>query len=102
MKKRTHLIIIVLVALISSPGLAYESNRLRKNGGSRRIPPLPNGIGNLARRGEAILGEANEYGQKYSISGTLIGPGGVGLEVTTVWILPTPDAPPRLVTVFPR
>jgi hypothetical protein len=63
---------------------------------------LTSALRNLARRGEAVLGEAGEYGQKYLISGTLSGPRGVGLEVTTVWILPRPDAPPRLVTVFPR
>ena len=56
----------------------------------------------LARTGEAITGEASEYGQKYSISGILRGPSGIAMEVTTVWILPTPEGSPRLVTVFPR
>jgi hypothetical protein len=63
---------------------------------------LRSAILDRARNGEAILGEASEYGQKYSISGILRGPSGIALEVTTVWILPTPGAPPRLVTVFPR
>jgi hypothetical protein len=61
---------------------------------------LSSALFDLARSGEAILGETSEYGQKYSISGR--GPSGIALEVTTVWILPTPEAPPRLVTVFPR
>jgi len=56
----------------------------------------------LARHGEAVLGDANEYGQKYLVSGTLNSPGRVGLEITTVWILPKSDVQPRLVTVFPR
>ncbi len=56
----------------------------------------------LAVRGVATLGERNEYGQKYLISGTLAGPRGVGLEVTTVWILTTPGDRPRLVTIYPR
>jgi uncharacterized protein DUF6883 len=63
---------------------------------------LSSALFDLARSGEAILGETSEYGQKYSISGILRGPSGIALEVTTVWILPTPEAPPRLVTVFPR
>jgi len=63
---------------------------------------LSSALRDLAQGGEVVVGVANEYGQKYSISGTLIGPGGMGLEVTTVWILPTPEAAPRLVTVFPR
>jgi hypothetical protein len=63
---------------------------------------LISALRDLALHGEAVLGVANEYGQKYSISGTLRRPGGVGLEVTTVWILTTPGASPRLVTVFPR
>ena len=63
---------------------------------------LSTAVRDLARRGEAVLGEANEYGQKYLISGTLRGPRGIGLEVTTVWIIPRPGAPPRLVTIFPR
>lgn len=57
---------------------------------------------NLAHEGEAVLGDADEYGQRYLVPGTLKGPTGVDLEVTAVWILPGPDAPPRLVTVFPR
>ena len=56
----------------------------------------------LARSGEAIPGVAGEYGQKYAISGILRGPSGIALAVTTVWILPSPEAAPRLVTVFPR
>ena len=63
---------------------------------------LSDALLDLARSGEAILGETNEYGQKYVISGILEGPSGSLLQVTTVWILPTPDALPRLVTVFPR
>ena len=63
---------------------------------------LTSALRNLARRGEAVPGEAGEYGQKYLISGTLAGPRGVGLEVTTVWILTTPGDRPRLVTIYPR
>ena len=63
---------------------------------------LSSALLDLARTGEAIPDEISEYGRKYSISGILKGPSGIALEVTTVWILPTPEAPPRLVTIFPR
>ncbi len=51
---------------------------------------------------EAQLGDATEYGQKYLISGIPTGPSGSSLDVTSVWILPTPNGIPRLVTVYPR
>ena len=63
---------------------------------------LSSAILRLARTGEATPGETSKYGQKYSISGILRGPSGIALEVTTIWILPAPEASPRLVTVFPR
>lgn len=65
-------------------------------------PDLTSAILHLAQTGDATLGETSKYGQKYSISGILRGPTGIAVEVTTIWILSAPDAPPRLVTVFPR
>jgi len=56
----------------------------------------------LAVRGDAIRGEASEYGEKYMISGILKGPQGLSLEVTTVWLVPASGGAPRLVTVYPR
>ena len=56
----------------------------------------------LAVRGETTRGEANEYGVKYMISGIPEGPRGPGLEVTTVWLVPTRGDAPRRVTVYPR
>ena len=56
----------------------------------------------LAAHGKAVLGETSQYGQKYLISGTLTGPGGTSVEVTTVWIVQTGSDAPRLVTVHPR
>ena len=51
--------------------------------------------------GDAELGEATKYGQKYIISGTLAGPGGRA-RVQSVWIVLTGDDIPRFVTVYPR
>ena len=56
----------------------------------------------LAVSGDATRGDAGEYGVKYLISGILKGPRGLGLEVTTVWLVPTGGGVPRLVTVYPR
>jgi filamentous hemagglutinin len=56
----------------------------------------------LAVREDAIPGDTTEHGTKYMISGTLKGPRGPELEVTSVWIVRTPGGAPRLVTVYPR
>jgi len=55
----------------------------------------------LALRGEATRGELSEYGAKYLVSGTIMGPQGLKLEVTAVWLIPSGGVP-RLVTVYPR
>jgi hypothetical protein len=55
----------------------------------------------LATRGEVVL-EKSQYGQKYLVSGTLTGPGGTQVEVTSVWIVPKGSDEPRLITVQPR
>jgi hypothetical protein len=51
--------------------------------------------------GDAEVGPATEFGQKYVVSGTLEGPGGTG-DVVTIWIVLTGDDAPRFVTVYPR
>lgn len=56
----------------------------------------------LAVQGDAKPDQATEYGQKYLISAILKGPRGLGVEVTTVWIVPSAGGPTRLVTVYPR
>lgn len=56
----------------------------------------------LARLGQAQPGESSEYDQKYLVSGTLIGPQGGQLAVTSVWIVRAGGDVPRLVTVYPR
>jgi hypothetical protein len=52
-------------------------------------------------KGEATLGPATGFGQKYLVLGTLEGPAGAA-EVVTVWIVLTEDDTPRFVTVYPR
>jgi hypothetical protein len=56
----------------------------------------------IAREGDAQVGEVSEYGQKYLISGTLVGKEVESGEVITVWIVLKGNDNPRLVTVYPR
>lgn len=55
----------------------------------------------IARSGESIPGQENEYGQKHVVSGTLVGPSGMQAQVSTVWIVLAGEDVPRLVTVYP-
>lgn len=54
-----------------------------------------------AREGEAELGEASAYGQRYRVRGILRGPTGRSASLVTVWIVPSVGEAPRLVTAFP-
>jgi hypothetical protein len=56
----------------------------------------------LAVSGDAELGKASPYGQKYEIRGTLSGPSGRSAGVLTVWIILFGDDVPQFVTAFPE
>ncbi len=56
----------------------------------------------LAGSGDAVLGKATEFGQKYEVHGILRGPSGRKASVVTVWIVLTGDNVPRLVTAYPE
>jgi hypothetical protein len=56
----------------------------------------------LAREGKAVPGPANQYGQKYEVSGTLRGPNGREGRVISVWLVPPEAQPPRFVTAYPE
>ena len=43
-----------------------------------------------------------EYGTLYLVSGVLIGPSGMGARFRAVWIVPTGELAPRLVTAYPE
>jgi hypothetical protein len=45
--------------------------------------------------------QRNPYGTKYVVSGTLIGPSGAAVVVTTVWIVLDGESVPRFVTAYP-
>jgi len=51
---------------------------------------------------EATLFEETQYGQKYGIVGSIIGPNGKSGELMTVWIIRTDEDFPRFVTAYPN
>ena len=55
----------------------------------------------LARSGEASLGAANAFGQKYLVPGSIQGPAGRAAAVLTVWIVLRGEDFPRFVTAHP-
>ena len=55
----------------------------------------------LGRTGDATLGEANAFGQKYMVRGILRGPSGRTADTLTVWMVLHGEAVPRFVTAYP-
>lgn len=55
----------------------------------------------MGRTNSAVAGQVSFYGQKYEVSGILMGPSGRSGRFVSVWLVPTGDDVPRLVTVFP-
>ena len=54
-----------------------------------------------ATENEASAIEANQYGQKYAVSGRLTGPNGRAGVLVAVWIVLRGEDFPRFVTAFP-
>lgn len=50
---------------------------------------------------DAQIEEITEYGQKYRISGTLIGPNGQALHVETVWMVESVSGVTKFITLYP-
>ena len=55
-----------------------------------------------AASAEAAHQESGPYGQKYTVSGTLIGPNGRAGRFTTVWLVENDTAAPRFLTAYPE
>lgn len=55
----------------------------------------------ICRSENATLGELTEFGQKYEIRASLVGPSGREGQVVTVWIVRRGEDFPRLVTAHP-
>mgnify|MGYP006176030415 CR=1 FL=1 len=56
----------------------------------------------MAVQETAELGERTEFGQKYLVRGTLLGPKGLKAEIRCVWIVLHGEQVPRLVTILPE
>jgi len=55
----------------------------------------------IAREGEAEIAEKTDYGQKYLVSATLVGPAR-SAQIVTVWIVLDDETAPRFVTAYPE
>lgn len=54
----------------------------------------------LARSGVCIAGPSSAYGQKYLVSGILMGPSGRAVAFQTIWILSNDQGFPKFVTAY--
>lgn len=63
-------------------------------------PQLEEALRALARTGEAEVGDATVFGQKYLVRGILQGPR-QRADTVTVWIVLHGEAVPRFVTAYP-
>ena len=64
-------------------------------------PALQAALLALAREGDASVGEAIPFGQKYRVRGMIQGPNGRVAAVETAWIVLAGEEVPRLITAFP-
>lgn len=55
----------------------------------------------MAQNGLATPGQVSEFGTKYEIHGTIVGPLGRQAVIRTVWIVDAGEDYPRLVTAYP-
>ncbi len=51
---------------------------------------------------DALGEEPTDYGQKYAIRATLVGPAGQSAEVVSVWVVRIGEDFPRFVTAYPE
>ena len=52
--------------------------------------------------GNAIAEEPSTYGQKYEVSGKLIGPNGRSGSFKTIWLMESKAPAPRFLTAYPE
>jgi hypothetical protein len=56
----------------------------------------------IARSGNVSPGQPSAFGEKFEVSGILVGPSGRSSEFVTVWLVRRNEDFPRFVTAFPR
>jgi len=64
-------------------------------------PVLQNDLLAIAGSDAAAPGQTSEFGEKYEIRATLVGPSGRSATVVTAWIVRTGEDFPRFITAFP-
>lgn len=55
----------------------------------------------VARSGDADAGKKSEFGEKYEVRASIVGPAGREAVIKTVWIVEAGDDHPRFVTAHP-
>jgi hypothetical protein len=55
----------------------------------------------IAQEGNAVPGQLSQFGHKYEISATLVGPSGRSARVVTVWMVRHDEQLVRFVTALP-
>lgn len=66
------------------------------------IGPLRRDLLELARSNAATLDSVSTFGEKWRVSGVLIGPTRGVLRVRTIWMIPRGGFVPQFVTAFPE
>ena len=56
----------------------------------------------LAQKGNAVAAEPSAYGQKYEVSGKLVGPNGRAASFKTIWLVESETSAPRFLTAYPE
>ena len=56
----------------------------------------------FAQTGVAVAVEPSAYGQKYEVSGRLIGPNGRTASFKTIWLVESETSAPRFLTAYPE
>lgn len=51
---------------------------------------------------DATPEERDQYGQKYTIRATLVGPSGGSIDIVSVWVVRTGEEFPRFLTAYPE
>ena len=64
-------------------------------------PRLRDDLKALAERIDVVLVRAARFGYRYAGPGHLAGPNGSLLPIVSVWLIPSPGEPPRLITAYP-
>lgn len=63
---------------------------------------LLNALKTVAETGEVVSTQSGRFGDRFVVAGEIPAGRGRTLRVLTVWIIPTGENAPRLITAYPR